>query len=134
MQNQQKLLYHSLRQYQLSLPQSDNFEHVIHCLGTLRDDVLCNAGDTPIFAGKLDSQDEVTQYRQCRDWSQLEDWANANSACFKRVDQLDERYETLWEWTSCPVGSPYSEMAESCKMEVGAKEPKGGEERGMIVL
>ena len=108
----QKLIYTSLRQYQLSSPQTQSFEHIVHCLGALRSDVLCAADDTPRFTGDPDPHDDFQQHRQCRDWSELEAWAVAHSACFHRVGAHDPHHDTLYEWANCPEGSPYQETIE----------------------
>ena len=108
----QKLIYTSLRQYELSTPQMQPFEHIVHCIGALREDIICPADDTPRFAGDPTPDDSFTQVRICRDWDRLERYAQDHSACFKRVSVEDPRYGSLHEWKSCPEGSPYSAVVE----------------------
>ncbi|KAF2660945.1 hypothetical protein K491DRAFT_588140, partial [Lophiostoma macrostomum CBS 122681] len=105
-----KLIYKSLRQYQLSVPQTQPSEHVMHCIDALRSDILCTADDTPRYAGDPVPGDTFEQFRTCHDWSRLERWAEDHSACFKRLSINDPQYGTLHEWKSCPDNSPYKEV------------------------
>ncbi|KAK4502426.1 hypothetical protein PRZ48_005851 [Zasmidium cellare] len=48
--------------------------HPTHCLDALRQAVMCRADDTPLYTfGDLTSGDG--QWRQCRDWNALSQWA-----------------------------------------------------------
>lgn len=95
-----------MRHYQQNLPQPRSFLHVQHCLDTLREDVLCNADDTPRASGSDDYSGPV-QLRQCRDFSKLEAWAKDHSACFRRFDYTAPEFGTLDEWLYCPPESPF---------------------------
>ena len=66
------------------VPQSTHFSHVGHCLDAIRQDIVCNADDTPRFTGlsnKLTSG--LGQTRLCKDWGKLEEWAKEHSACYR---------------------------------------------------
>ncbi|KAL8628043.1 hypothetical protein Q9189_006252 [Teloschistes chrysophthalmus] len=69
-------------------PQSKHFSHINHCLDGLRQDIMCNADDTPRYSGMGQLRGTgVGQYRMCKDWTQLEQWANDHSACYQPDDQ-----------------------------------------------
>jgi len=72
-----------------NVPQSLHFSHVNHCLDAFRQDIICNADDTPRYTGlrKSTSMENpssgIGQVRMCRDWGKLERWAREHSACYK---------------------------------------------------
>jgi hypothetical protein len=82
-----------------------SFPHLNHCLEALRQDIICNADDTPRWVGSHIPSSGAGQYRMCRDWNQLDTWAKQYSACFKDLDtnNKDERF------SFCPRNSPYAE-------------------------
>ncbi|PYH81882.1 hypothetical protein BO82DRAFT_383445 [Aspergillus uvarum CBS 121591] len=88
------------------LPQRIAFSHVQHCLDQLRQDVICNADDTPRYAGHQQPGDPpgtgAGQVRLCRDWSQLERWARERTACFKHEDEVPGRMVDRFKF--CPDG------------------------------
>ena len=90
------------------VPQSLHFAHVNHCLDALRQEIICNADDTPRYSGLGQGGGTGNnQYRMCKDWSKLEDWANAHSACFNHsrgVVTLDQKL-TLDRFKNCPDAS-----------------------------
>ena len=89
-------------------PQSLHFKHVNHCLDGLRQEIVCNADDTPRYSGLGQEMGTGSgQYRMCRDWGELEEWAKAHSACY----EYREGVETLmggYRWTvssAVPMGA-----------------------------
>lgn len=89
--------------------QTDSFEHVTHCLDSLRQDVLCNADDTPRYTtlgkGKASG---VGQTRKCNDWNRLEAWAQERTACWRYINGTDENFQDeIQRFRYCPKGSPY---------------------------
>ncbi|RAH69944.1 uncharacterized protein BO66DRAFT_438648 [Aspergillus aculeatinus CBS 121060] len=88
------------------LPQRIAFSHVLHCLDQLRQDVICNADDTPRYAGHPRPRDPpgtgAGQVRLCRDWAQLERWARERTACFKHEDEVPGRMVDRFKF--CPDG------------------------------
>ncbi|KAJ6035867.1 hypothetical protein N7540_000146 [Penicillium herquei] len=88
------------------LPQRIAFSHILHCLDQLRQDVVCNADDTPRYAG-TPSPDRppgtgAGQIRMCKDWAQLERWARKRTACFKHEDEVPGRMIDRFKF--CPDG------------------------------
>ena len=66
------------------VPQTLHFSHVGHCLAAIREDIICNADDTPRYTGFANSPSSgLGQIRMCRDWSELEKWAREHSACYR---------------------------------------------------
>jgi hypothetical protein len=50
----------------------------------------------------------------CRDWTQLEKWADENSACWRHIGaSFGEDVRELDRYRFCPEGSPYKEMSET---------------------
>ena len=49
------------------------------------------------------------QDRQCKDWSQLEDWAKEHTACWRYINDTDVNVNQLERFKFCPEGSPYAE-------------------------
>ncbi|KAH6857238.1 hypothetical protein BKA58DRAFT_325394 [Alternaria rosae] len=94
-------------------PQLFNLLHIYHCLDGLRQDVMCNADDTPIPAPVTHHSGEG-QLRQCRDWDKLIAWATRpdQHACYE-FDDYHEATNTLENFAFCPPGSPYREFQEA---------------------
>ncbi|PQE26543.1 Tat pathway signal sequence protein [Rutstroemia sp. NJR-2017a BBW] len=105
-----KRIYLSLKEYRDGLPQSLPPQHIYHCLDSLRDQIICDADDTPRFTLSANEQGHFTglhQERQCRDWNKLEAWAKENTACYRYGDPSwndKSQYERV---KFCPDDSPY---------------------------
>ncbi|KAM0798338.1 hypothetical protein BDR22DRAFT_780321, partial [Usnea florida] len=70
--------------YEISRNQSLTYPlgHSTHCFDSLRQYVMCTAGDTLLYSwGRNITGDG--QLRKCRSWSALRDWAAENSACYR---------------------------------------------------
>ena len=103
------MIYRSLMEYRLSIPQSLPELHIVHCLDQLRLDVMCNADDTPRVTfsdGRLDTADE--QSRQCRDWDALESWTRSHSGCYRTGStNTGWKANQVSQLSFCPEKSPY---------------------------
>ncbi|EFR05191.1 hypothetical protein MGYG_08205 [Nannizzia gypsea CBS 118893] len=85
------------------IPQRVAFSHIQHCLDQLRQDVICNADDTPRYAGFQDPPGTgAGQVRMCKDWKKLEKWARERTACFKHEDEVPGRMIDRFKF--CPDG------------------------------
>ena len=96
------------------MAQNGAFPHVVHCLDALRQDVLCTADDTPRYA--VQQRETPTgggQYRECKDWSQLEAWVQEHTACWRYVNSTDPSTNQLERFKYCPEGSPFLEKAKA---------------------
>lgn len=107
-------MYISFRQHQRNETQRYEFGHILHCLDSLRADVLCAADDTPLSLGPRvpDEGKQMSHTRRCRDFTQLEGWAVEKSACFEGLEPGEDGYRTLEEWRHCPEDSPYRSVVE----------------------
>lgn len=90
-----------------TLPRSQ----VMHCLNAFREDIVCNADDTPRYTGRVNQQasavDPISgtgQKRQCKDWRKLREWAIEHSACYKGVDFDDPGFHSIERYKFCPNG------------------------------
>lgn len=102
-------------EFQSGSKQSSNFSHLIHCLNVLRDEIRCEASDTPRYTGyQPDQKSGLGQVRMCRDWKQLENWAVENTACWRHIGDIkDPGFRELERYRFCPPGSPYEELAKT---------------------
>ncbi|MCJ1278463.1 hypothetical protein MMC21_006280 [Puttea exsequens] len=115
-----KKIYRALNEYDRGLPQSGSFPHIVHCLDALRQDVICHADDTPRYAVlKKETPTGGGQYRQCRDWAELDAWAKEMTACWRYVNSTDPNTDQLERFKYCPEGSPYLEKAKQRYPDAG---------------
>ncbi|KAI0965934.1 hypothetical protein F4678DRAFT_451258 [Xylaria arbuscula] len=98
-------------------------DHVAHCLGVIRSDVMCEADDT-LFPYEVQQTIEKPPERICRNWEKLEEFAIQNSACFQRLKDSDPLHGTLFEYMNCPPGSPYHALVEELKHTNGTSSMK----------
>ena len=95
------------------VPQSRPWGHVIHCVDTLRQDIICNADDTPRYSTESRVPETgVGQVRMCRSWDKLEQWARQYNACYKFVNQTARDFPIVQRFVYCPKGSPYKKEVE----------------------
>ena len=101
-------------QFDRGLERSEPTEHILHCLDALRQDTLCYADDTPRYTGfQASGRSGTGQARQCRDWSELELWAQSHTACWRYINPHDPNFDSLQRHTFCPAGSPYIEKVKA---------------------
>ena len=99
--------------FHLESEQSRPFGHILHCVDALRQDVICNADDTPRYSTETpDPKTGEGQYRQCRDWSKLEAWGRQHNACFSYVHEADPTFPNVERFAFCPEDSPYKVLAD----------------------
>ena len=80
----QKILQLSYNELLRGQPLTWEKEHPVHCLDSLRQYVMCNADDTPLYTwGRNITGDG--QARQCKDWGVLREWAKEHTACYKQT-------------------------------------------------
>lgn len=104
----QRAIYLSLMEFWQGLPQSRDWSHVIHCADSLRQDIICNADDTPRYSTESKSPGSgMGQVRQCRSWDKLEEWARQYNACFRYINQTSATLDEIQRFLYCPEGSPY---------------------------
>lgn len=104
-------------------PQSRAWGHVLHCVDTLRLDIICNADDTPRYSTATKSPESgMGQVRQCRSWDKLEKWARHYNSCYKFVNQTAEDLPEIQRFIYCPKDSPYRTEVEKVFGRVPAYE------------
>jgi len=108
----------SFTEFRSNLSQSIPWPHIQHCLLVWRDEIMCNADDTPRYSGFQDSHHSALgQVRMCRDWKALEEWANdgTRSGCWKHIPGQDGKdgFKELDRYRFCPPGSQYEEISKS---------------------
>ncbi|CAG8958212.1 hypothetical protein HYFRA_00000565 [Hymenoscyphus fraxineus] len=110
-----KTLRTAIVEFHFNSKQSSDYSHLIHCLNVLRDEIQCDASDTPRYTGYQPNQKSgLGQVRLCRDWRQLEAWALGKTACWKHIGDIrDPGFRELDRYRFCPPGSPYEEMAKT---------------------
>jgi hypothetical protein len=102
-----KIIYTSLFEFQNGQAQSRTWHHIGHCLDALRRQILCDADDTPrATERRVEVVSGVGQHRVCRDWGELESWAKAHTACYKRPEKPGDEIG-LKRFMHCPEGSGY---------------------------
>ncbi|KAF4629021.1 hypothetical protein G7Y89_g9130 [Cudoniella acicularis] len=105
-----KLLYRFVKEIRDDEPRTTPLEHVIHCLDATRQDIICNADDTPrprrYKENTADPLHTLGEPRKCRDWSALETWARERNACYQasHADPTDMLHSQL---KYCASDSPY---------------------------
>ncbi|KAI9648978.1 hypothetical protein NHQ30_001544 [Ciborinia camelliae] len=105
------ILYSVMHELRDSRPLSYTFGHALHCLDTLRQDVICFADDTPRYTSELHpGQSGTGQTRQCRDWDALEAWSLEHTSCWRDIQPNNSEIDTLIRFKFCPPGSPYLEQ------------------------
>lgn len=64
--------------------------HALHCLDALREEVMCNADDTPVPAYRNHSDlIGAGQARMCRKWEDVRDWATKYTTCYASSTQIE---------------------------------------------
>ncbi|KAL8752451.1 MAG: hypothetical protein Q9184_005730 [Pyrenodesmia sp. 2 TL-2023] len=94
-------------EYHTGRNQSKTFPHINHCFDALRQDIMCQADDTPRYTTTTDDPESgVGQVRQCRSWEQLQRWRRERTACFRNIHE-GERIHEMERYKFCPPGSEY---------------------------
>jgi hypothetical protein len=85
------MLRKSILEYRNKSLQTQHSLHIDHCLTALREDILCNADDTPRYTGGDHTQagSGQDQVRLCRDWAKLDEWAKKWTACYREPELGD---------------------------------------------
>lgn len=110
-------IYENVRELQQGIQSNMSFMHTVHCLDTLRSEIICVADDTPTsFEQSGVQRTEKPPPRKCRDWNKMLDFAKQNSACFKRLPPSDPRWNTRDAFVYCPDDSPYWDQVNEYKM------------------
>lgn len=107
---------HALREYindnHDQVPKEKQFwsyPHMLHCLNIMRQSIICNADDTPMYTGHVvDGKIAMAglgQKRMCRDWNALTSWSNAHTACYRPVHRGEADFREIDRYRFCPDGA-----------------------------
>ncbi|KAL4927488.1 uncharacterized protein BDV17DRAFT_292488 [Aspergillus undulatus] len=103
-----KIIHISLTEFQSGQAQSRSWHHISHCMDALRRQILCDADDTPrATERRKEVLSGVGQYRMCRDWGKLVEFAERHTACYKRPLNGDDELPVIERFKHCPDGSGY---------------------------
>jgi len=100
-------LRHSITLAQNGEKQIDKYTDLLYCADVLRQDIVCHADDTPMYTStsKLRLNTGEGQTRMCKDWSKLEEWYEANAACYEKGDGVTG---DLKPSKVCPLASKFN--------------------------
>ena len=78
----QKIIRKTFYQVARNEPLTYPLGHSMHCFDSLRQYIMCTAGETLLYSwGRNITGDG--QFRKCKDWGALRDWATQNAACYR---------------------------------------------------
>ncbi len=119
----QHVLRQSINEDHDGMPEEErtwHYPHLMHCLNVLRESVVCNADDTPLYIGRLHKNAHEKSPRagtgtvkMCRDWDKLLEWSRARSACYRPVHWAEKGFSELDRYKSCPDGARPWEKVEA---------------------
>ena len=86
----------------------------MHCLDSLRQDVICTADDTPmpvLDAFKIGDRQE----RKCKNFDHLIQWAREpeRHSCYHVISDYHTVYHPIEWYAFCPKDSPWREKQEA---------------------
>ncbi|CAG8959675.1 hypothetical protein HYFRA_00001579 [Hymenoscyphus fraxineus] len=85
--------------------------HILHCLNTLRQDIMCAADDTLMPSENRPHAIGDKQVLQCRNWDALISWAREpeHHSCYEVVSEYAPVSHRLERYGFCPENSPHYE-------------------------
>ena len=119
----QKLLRRGYLDYQRGNEQVISAHHIHHCLDALRQDLMCQADDTPMPA--FPAHIGNNQIRQCRDWEKFVAWTQQpeHSSCYRTFDYYRPMYHGIEHYAFCPKYSPYNDIMHASFEKHGHQDP-----------
>ncbi|KAF7855390.1 hypothetical protein EAF04_010133 [Stromatinia cepivora] len=106
--------------------------HVHHCLDALRQDMMCNADDTPMPMNDFPNKIGHEQVRMCRNFDQLIQWTKEpeRHACYHRWSDYKGRVKNRMEmFAFCEEGSEYYGKMQQYFDKFGHKPPFGEDDK-----
>jgi hypothetical protein len=103
----QKFIRRAFVDYQRGRSPELNGQHVLHCLDTLRQDVMCVADDTPMPTGHEALTIGDGQPTMCRNFKKLTEWINApeRNACHRALDDYRSITHSIERYAFCQEGT-----------------------------
>ncbi|KAF7946161.1 hypothetical protein EAE96_009164 [Botrytis aclada] len=106
--------------------------HVHHCLDALRQDMMCNADDTPMPMNDFPNKIGHEQVRMCRNFDQLIQWTKEpeRHACYHRWSDYKGRVKNRMEmFAFCEEESQYYGKMTQYFDKFGHKPPFGDDDK-----
>ncbi|KAI0102110.1 hypothetical protein GGR51DRAFT_295719 [Nemania sp. FL0031] len=104
-------LYISIHQYRTNVTQTINYPHILHCLDTLRAEVMCTADDTlryvPLNKTHNGFRPGDGQQRKCRNWDQVQSFVEKHDPCYRYFKPGNTEISNLERFKFCPEESGY---------------------------
>lgn len=104
--------------------------HVYHCLDVLRQDMMCNADDTPMPMTDLPNKVGNNQVRMCRNWDSLIQWSLSleRNACYRRESDIKVAKNKIEMFAFCPEDSEYYPLQQAYFEKWGHKPMYGDDD------
>ena len=101
--------------------------HVYHCFDALRQDIMCNADDTPMPMTDLPNKVGNAQVRMCRNFDDLIKWTREpeRHACYHRFTDYSSVKNKIEMYSYCPEDSPYYPLQQAYFAKWGHHDPFG---------
>ncbi|PQE03934.1 cytochrome p450 protein [Rutstroemia sp. NJR-2017a BVV2] len=105
-------------------------DHVYHCIGSLRQDIMCKADDTPMPSPRILNSVGDQQVLQCRDFSKVVEWAMSpeRNACYRAGNDFRPVIHNLDRHAYCHVDSPWYHVANEYFAKHGHRNPWGDDD------
>ncbi|KAH4130939.1 hypothetical protein HBI24_021490 [Parastagonospora nodorum] len=103
-------LYIALQEYRHNKSQSVEWPHILHCLGSIRQDTMCLADDTPRYVPFNTAhgfRPGDGQHRMCRDWNTVQKFVTAHDPCYKYIEPGNKNLSNLERFKFCSDNSKY---------------------------
>lgn len=99
----------SLKELKANVTLTFDYEHTLHCMDSLLEDVHCFADDTPRFTSEAHpGSPGVNQPRMCRDWNRLQKYSLDHTSCWRDLEPNNTHADSLLRYRYCPPDSPYN--------------------------
>lgn len=87
----------------------DNYEHLVHCMDHLVQNIIYEADDTPMYtSSKPKIATGTGQTRMCRSWEKLAQWAESQTACFSYLNATQGVDAVIQRFQYCPQNSTFA--------------------------
>lgn len=114
--------------YECGNPVSIALGHVHHCFDAIRQDVMCNADDTPMPTTELPAFVGDGQTRMCRNFDQFISWTKEpeRHACYHRWTDYAPPTKKIEMFGFCPEDSEYYPVMNAYFEKWGHHDPYEG--------
>ena len=123
-QSAQKLMHRKAVDLRDRVDSVVTWEHYLHCLDALRQDIMCRADDTPMYA-RFGHHVGDGQISMCRNWEKLLEWTQSpeHNACYHMIDDYPHAEHNLEKFAFCPLDSRYYAVSQAYFEKWGHVDP-----------